>query len=93
MCKKYNGTGRTITMDNFYTSPLDMILLRNIGLFARGAVLKNRHMVPSQIILTKSETANLPDGHAGMPVCEFAKMMAFGWNEKTLYTAYRLMMV
>jgi hypothetical protein len=40
-------------------------------------------MVPSQIILMKSETANLPDGHARMTVCEFAKMLAFGWNDKT----------
>jgi hypothetical protein len=45
--------------------------------------LKNHRMVPSQIILTKFETANFPDGHTRMGICEFAKILAFGWNDKT----------
>jgi hypothetical protein len=83
MCKKYNSTGRTINMDNYYyTSPSVVILLHNRGSFARGTVLKNRCIVPSQIILTKSETATLSDGYVRMAVCEFTKMLAFGWNDK-----------
>jgi hypothetical protein len=82
MYKKYNGTGIIINMDKYYTSPSVMILLCNRGLFASGTVLKNRHMAPSQIILTTSETATLTDGYARMAVCEFTKMMAFGWNDK-----------
>jgi hypothetical protein len=69
-------------MENYYASPSVMILLRNRGLFARGTVLKNSRMVPSQIILTKSETATLPGGYARMDICEFAKMMTLGWTDK-----------
>jgi hypothetical protein len=38
-------------------------------------------MVPSQIVLTKAEIKQLPDGYVRMAVCEFSKMQAFGWNE------------
>jgi hypothetical protein len=34
MCKKFNGTGRTINMDNCYTSPSVLILVPNRGHFA-----------------------------------------------------------
>jgi hypothetical protein len=33
MCKKYNDTGRTFNMDNYYTSSLVRTLLRNRGFF------------------------------------------------------------
>jgi hypothetical protein len=82
MFNTYNGSGRTISMDNSYTSPSVMAILQNRGFFARGTVLKNRCMVLYQIILTKSETATLPDGYVMMAVCEFTKMLAFGWNDK-----------
>jgi hypothetical protein len=41
-------------------------------------------MVPSQMISTQSETDNLPGGYVRMAVCEFAKMLAFRWNDKKL---------
>jgi hypothetical protein len=75
-------TGITVNMDNYYTSTPIMILLCNRGFFARDTVLKNRFMVPSHIILTRSETANLPGGYLWMAVCEFAKMLVLGCNNK-----------
>jgi hypothetical protein len=38
-------------------------------------------MVPSQIVLTKEEIKQLPDGYVRMDVCEFVKMQAFGWTD------------
>jgi hypothetical protein len=68
-------------MDNYYTSPAILILLRNRGIYARGTVKKNRHMVPSQILLTKVDCKKSADGYIQMAVCEFEKMQAFGWND------------
>jgi hypothetical protein len=82
MCRKYNKTFRTVIMDNYYTSLAVLILLRNHGIYARGTVKKNRRMVPSQIVLTKEEIKQFPDGYIRTTVCEFAKMKAFVWNEK-----------
>jgi hypothetical protein len=42
-----------VNMDNYYTSPTVLILLRNRGIYARGTVKKNRRMVPSKNMLTK----------------------------------------
>jgi hypothetical protein len=58
-----------------------MILLQNIGFFAQDMFLKNRHMVPLQVISNQSETYNLPDEYVRMVVCEFAKLLAFGWKD------------
>jgi hypothetical protein len=68
-------------MENYYTSPAILILLRNRGIYTRGTVKKKRRMVPSQILLTKADCKKLADGYVRMPVCEFAKMQAFGWND------------
>jgi hypothetical protein len=81
MCLKFNGTGRTVNMDNYYTSPAVLILLRNYGFYARGTVKKNRRMVPSQIALTRAESKRLPDSYVQVVVYEFVKMKAFGWND------------
>jgi hypothetical protein len=69
-------------MDNYYTSPAVLILLRNRSIYARGDVEKNRRMVPSQIVLPKAEIKRVPGGYVRMGVCEFVKMQAFGWNDK-----------
>jgi hypothetical protein len=80
MCLKFNNTGRTVNMDNYYNYPAVLILLRNRDVYARGTVKKNNRMVPSQIVLIKAESKQLPDGYVSMKVCEFAKMKYFGWN-------------
>jgi hypothetical protein len=80
MCRRNNNTFITVNMENYYTSPAVLILLRNCGIYARGTVKKNRRMVPSQIVLKKAEIKRLPDGYVRMAVCEFSKMQAFGWN-------------
>jgi hypothetical protein len=82
MFQRYNNTFRTVNMDNYYTSPAVLILLRNRGIYASGTVKKNRRMVPSQIVITKAEIKRLPDGYVLMTEREFAKMQAFGWNDK-----------
>jgi hypothetical protein len=68
-------------MDNYYTSPAILIFLSNRGIYARRTVKKNRRMVPSHIILTKTDCKKSADGYVQMAVCELAKMQAFGWNE------------
>jgi hypothetical protein len=54
ICLRYNNTFRTVNMENYYTSPVVLILLRNRGIYAIGTVKKNRRMVPSQIVLTEA---------------------------------------
>jgi hypothetical protein len=81
MCRRYNNTFRTVNMDNYYTSPVVLILLRNRGIYTRGTVKKNPRMVPSQIVLTKAEIKLFPGGYVCMSVCEFAKIQAFGCND------------
>jgi hypothetical protein len=85
MCRKYNNTFCTVTMDNYYTFPAVLILLHRYGIYARGTVKKNHGVVPSQIVLTRVDCNN---EHAGfvwmdgwMDVCEFANMQDFGWND------------
>jgi hypothetical protein len=63
MCRKYNNTFRTVNMDNYYTSPAILILLRNRGIYARGTAKKNRRMVTSQILLTKADCKKSDDGY------------------------------
>jgi hypothetical protein len=68
-------------MDNYYTSPTDLILLRKRGIYAIGTVNKNRCMVRSQIILIKDDFKKECGGYVRMAVCEFAKMQDFCWND------------
>ncbi len=46
MCRKYNGSGRIINMDNLYSSPEVFIALKNNGLYARGTVRLNCKYLP-----------------------------------------------
>jgi hypothetical protein len=50
MCKPLFGSTRTLNMDNFYTSPVVLILLLNQKVLTQVTVRKNRHMVPECII-------------------------------------------
>jgi hypothetical protein len=93
MCKKFNGNGRTINIDSYHTSPSVTIILRNRGLFVRGMVLKNHSMVPSQIILTRSETATCLMDMRGWLSVSLRKCWHFGGTPRTQYTLYQLLMV
>jgi hypothetical protein len=81
MCWKCNHTFCTVDMDNYYTLPDVLILLRNCEIYTRGTVNKSGGMVPSQIVLTKANCKKEPNSFVRMAVCEFTKMQAFGWND------------
>jgi hypothetical protein len=49
-------------MDNVYTSPVMLILLKNQKVYSRGTVRKNFRMVPHRIVWMKKEAEDAGRG-------------------------------
>ena len=62
MCRKYNGSGRIINMDNLYSSPEVFIALKNNGLYARGTVRLNRKYLPKFIRYMRKDLKQIDRG-------------------------------
>jgi hypothetical protein len=81
MCKPLFGSRRTFNMDNSYTSPDVLILLKNQKVYARGKVRNNRRMVPQCIVWTKKEAEDAVRGSLRWAVNTLAGIFAFGWTD------------
>jgi hypothetical protein len=79
MCHKYNNTFIMVNIDNYNTSPVVLILLRNRGIYGIGTV-KNPNNGAFTNCAREGRNQTITDGYVRMAVCEFGKIQAFGWN-------------
>jgi hypothetical protein len=80
MLKPLFGLRGTVNMDNVYTLPGVLILLKNQKLYSRGTVLNNSRMAPQCIVWMKKEAEDAVRGSLRWAVNTLIGIFAFGWT-------------
>ena len=79
MCRPLQGSGRTVNVENYYTSPEIAVRLREMDIFMRGTVRKDRYGFPPGVCFTKMEATKTGRGAIKTMVDVENGLVAHGW--------------